>query len=224
MGLPVLKWHKTAGLTLALGKALLFYPQLGVDCAMMKKFSTLLLTGKAATLPLLMQQAHAQTLTPTYTDIVTTQVTQVELPVLNKVQPIHWGSSPSLGSATLCDNMGVPNTLSLVLTGLKNDEIVFVATSTNIGGNEMLNPNVKIGTAGLQVPIGTGIVAPPDGTVALTVPLNLATLGYSLTPGNSFYLQTFVFPPGSFQNGFPTWANARISELDKISVGTCRTY
>ncbi len=188
----------------------------------MKKFSTLLLTGKAATLPLLMQQAHA--LTPAYTDIVTTQVTQVELPVLNKVQLNHLGSSTYNGSATLCDNMGVSNTLSLVLTGLKNDEVVFVATSTNIGGNEMLNPKVKIGTAGLQVPIATAVAAPQDGTVALTVPLNLATLGYSLTSGNSFYLQTFVFPPGSFQNGFPMWANARVSELDQISVGTCSTY
>jgi hypothetical protein len=189
---------------------------------MMKKFSTLLLTGKAATLPLLMQQAHA--LTPTYTDIVTTQVTQVELPVMNKLQLNHLGNSTYNGSATLCDNTGVSNTLSLVLTGLKDGELVYVATSTNIGGNEMFNPKLKIGTAGLQIPIATGVTAPANGTVALTVPLNLGQLGYSLTRGNSFYLQTFVFPPGSFENGIPNWANARVSELDQVTVGTCSTY
>ena len=189
---------------------------------MMKKFSTLLLTGKAATLPLLMQQAHA--LTPAYTDIVTTQVTQVELPVMNKVQLNGLGNSTYNGSATLCDSVGVTNTLSLVLTGLKDGELVYVATSTNIGGNEILNPKVRIGTAGLKVPVVTGVTAPTGGTVALTVPLNLGSLGYSLTRGNSFYLQTFVFPPGSYENGFPIWANARVSELDQVTVGTCSAY
>ena len=155
---------------------------------MLKKFSTLLLTGKAATLPFLMQQAHA--LTPTYTDIVTTQVTQVELPLANKVRLDSLGSATSNGAATLCDDAGVSNALSLVVTGLK-------------------------------VPVATGVTAPANGTVALTIPLDLGALGYSLTRGNSFYLQTIVLPEGSYENGFPVWANARVSELDQISVNAC---
>jgi len=186
---------------------------------MLKKFSTLLLTGKAATLPLLMQQAHA--LTPAHTDIVTTQVTQVELPLANKVVLDALGSGANSGAATLCDDAGVSNSLSLVVTGLKNGDMVYVVTSTNTGGNEMLNPKFKIGMTGLKVPVATGITAPPNGTVALTIPLDLGALGYSLTRGNSFYLQTIVLPEGSYQNGFPMWANARVSELDKISVNTC---
>lgn len=186
---------------------------------MLKKFSTLLLTGKAATLPFLMQQAHA--LTPTYTDIVTTQVTQVELPILNKVRLDSLGNSTYHGAATLCDDTGVPNALSLVVTGLKDKDVLYVVTSTNTGGNEILNAKIKVGLAGLKVPVATGVTAPADGTVALTIPLDLGALGYSLTRGNSFYLQTIVLPEGSYENGFPVWANARVSELDQISVNTC---
>lgn len=186
---------------------------------MLRKFSTLLLTGKAATLPFLMQKAHA--LTPTYTDIVTTQVTQVELPLANKVRLDSLGSATSNGAATLCDDAGVSNALSLVVTGLKDRDLVYVVTSTNTGGNEMLNPKLKVGMAGLKVPVATGVTAPANGTVALTIPLDLGALGYSLTRGNSFYLQTIVLPEGSYENGFPVWANARVSELDQISVNAC---
>lgn len=186
---------------------------------MLKKFSTLLLTGKAATLPFLMQQAHA--LTPAYTDIVTTQVTQVELPLANKVRLDSLGSATSNGAVTLCDDAGVSNALSLVVTGLKDRDLVYVVTSTNTGGNEILNPKLKVGMAGLKVPVATGVTAPANGTVALTIPLNLGALGYSLTRGNSFYMQTIVLPEGSYENGLPVWANARVSELDQISVNTC---
>ncbi|SEQ46583.1 hypothetical protein [Giesbergeria anulus] len=186
---------------------------------MLKKFSTLLLTGKAATLPFLMQQAHA--LTPAYTDIVTTQVTQVELPLANKVRLDSLGSATSNGAVTLCDDAGVSNALSLVVTGLKDRDLVYVVTSTNTGGNEILNPKLKVGMAGLKVPVATGVTAPANGTVALTIPLNLGALGYSLTRGNSFYMQTIVLPEGSYENGLPVWANARVSELDQISVNAC---
>lgn len=186
---------------------------------MLKKFSTLILTGKAASLPFLMQQAHA--LTPSYTDIVTTQLSQVELPVSNKVRLDSLGSDTSPGAATLCDDTGVTNTMSLVVTGLKNGDLVYVATSTNTGGNEMLHPKIKVGMAGLKIPVATVVTAPIDGKVALTIPLDLGALGYSMTRGNSFYLQTIVLPEGSYQNDVPLWANARISELDQISVNAC---
>jgi len=195
-----------------------------------KRFSTMLLVGKAATLPLLIQQAHA--LTPSYTDVLTTEVTQIELPVANQVQLVslgsaYGGSSAYGGTATLCDNTAVASTskISLAITGLKNNDTVFVITATSVGGNESLDARLKIGNSNLLLPIRTEIRAPADGTVALSVPLSIDTLrstpGYTFARGNKFYLQTIVFPPESLTNGQFNWQLARISEMDTITVDSC---
>lgn len=198
---------------------------------MSKKFSTLLLTGKAATLPLLMQQAQAA-ITPTYTDVLSTQVTQIELPVTNQVQLNSLGSASASsayggntdGSATLCSDSAVTSQMTLVVTGLKNGDQVFVATSVTSGGNEGLDARAKIGTGNLQIPVSAVATAPTNATVAMSVPLDLTALknsGYAMTIGSKFYVQTFVFPSGSVLNGSFDWTKARISEMDVISVGSC---
>ncbi len=193
-----------------------------------KRFSTMLLVGKAATLPVLLQQAHA--LTPSYTDILSSDVTQIELPVATKVQLValgntYGGASAYGGSATLCSDSTLASNISLVITGLKNQDSIFVATSTNTGGNELLDVRIKLGTANLLLPIKTAVSAPADGTVALTVPLSLDTLrstsGYTFARGDKFYLQTIVFPAGSIVNGQFNWQLARISEMDAITVNNC---
>ena len=188
-----------------------------------KRFSTMLLVGKAATLPLLIQQAHA--LTPSYTDVLTTEVTQIELPVANQVQlgslGSAYGGSSAYGTATLCDTaVASTSNISLAITGLKNNDTVFVVTATSTGGNESLDARLKIGNSNLLIPIRTNIQAPADGTVALSVPLSIDTLrstpGYTFAGGNKFYLQTIVFPAGQLN-----WQQARISEMDTITVGSC---
>ena len=50
---------------------------------MRSKFSSLLLTGKAAALPLLMN--NAQALTPLFSDVVSANLTQVQLPVAKQI-------------------------------------------------------------------------------------------------------------------------------------------
>lgn len=197
---------------------------------MARKFSTLLLTGKAASLPFLMQQAQAYT--PSYSDILTSEITQIQLPVANQVEldslgsGSYGGSSSYGGAATLCSDSTVASQMSLVITGLNSGDEVFIATSTNTGGNESVHPDIKIGNQNLLVPISfKATLAGSSGaaTAAVTVPLDLNTLrnnGYSLTQGNSFYLQTFVFPAGTLISSNP-WAMAKFSELDTISVNRC---
>ncbi len=191
-----------------------------------KRFSSLLLAGKTATLPALMQQAHAYT--PSYTDILNPQVTQIELPVSGKVNLNTLGSDIYNGSVTLCTNTGVTNEISLVVTGLRNGDLVYVLASTDLGGNEALNPRIRIGNQNITIPvIINGVVAPEGSTVAVSVPLNLSQLstkGFSLNSGSTFYLQTVVLPSTAFVLGRIEWSAARVSEVDALSVSSCSTY
>lgn len=192
---------------------------------MAKKFSTLLLTGKAASLPFLMQQAQAYT--PSYSDILTSQITQIELPVANQLKLDSLGDSNYAGSATLCSDSRVASQMSLAITGLNHGDEVFVFTSTNTGGNESFHAKAKIGNQNLQIPVffKVDLVGNSGGAkAAVTVELNLDTLsgnGYNLTQGGRFYLQTFVFPAGGFSVSSNPWGVVKISELDTISVSRC---
>lgn len=184
---------------------------------MNKKFSTLLLTGKAATLPFLMQEARAD-IVPSYTDMTSAQVAQFELPVSNVVR------LTSSTAATLCSDTTVTNQMSLAITGLKNGDQVFVMTSVDSGGNETLDSRLKIGRTKIQVPVATTITAPAGATVSMSFPLDLSALklnGYTIATGSQFYLQTVAFPSGSVINNSFDWSKARLSELDTISVGRC---
>ncbi|GAB1385702.1 hypothetical protein MASR1M59_08500 [Melaminivora sp.] len=198
---------------------------------MKKRFSTLLLTGKAATLPLLLQ--NAQAMTPSYTQMVTSELTQVQMPAdkvqldslggLTRTPGMHGGAVSDLtGAATLCHNLGVPDQMSVVITGLQNGDSVYLFTATSTGGNENLHPRMRIGNNGIQLITASAIQAPSDSRVSITVPVSLQTLrqqGYNLTQGGRFYMQTVVFPAQQ-----TSWTGARISELDEISVGNCSTY
>lgn len=191
---------------------------------MRPKFSTLLLTGKAATLPLLMGNAHA--LTPSYTDIVTTELTQVQLPVANSVQLNVLGSPTYDGSATLCTNAGVANKMSVVLTGLNDQDMLYVITSTNLGGNTAFNPRLAIGTQNVMIPVAMTVRAPGSAAVAVTVSLDLNELrarGYSFNSGSKFYMQSVVVPASAMLGGIPNLAQARYSEVDAVSVAACTT-
>lgn len=191
---------------------------------MNKKFSTLLLTGKAASLPFLMQEAQA--VTPSYTDILTTELTQIQVPVANSVRLDALGSSTYGGSATLCSDTTVANKMSLVLTGLKDQDSVFVLTSTTTGGNELFHASIKVGLQNIAVPVATTVTGPASGAMALTVPLDLSALqqrGYSLSQGGKFYMQTVVFPAGSWNGSSYDWSRARVSELDTVVVNKCNS-
>lgn len=197
---------------------------------MASKFSRLLMTGKAATLPFLMSNAEAvQTWTPTLSTVITDKLTQVQIPVNQSVELVSVGSSPLYdGSATLCGVNGtIASKLGIVLTGLNDRDLVYVVTSTNLGGNQNLHPNLKIGTQNLFVPNSLTIGAAGSESVSATVAIDLNTLrskGYTLTNGAKFYMQTIVFPAASYQTGSFNWTQAKVSELDVVSVNTCSTF
>jgi hypothetical protein len=190
---------------------------------MRSKFSSLLLTGKAAALPLLMN--NAQALTPSYLDVVSSRVSQVELPIANQVQLNALGNSVYDGSAVICsDARTIPNKMDVVLTGLQDQDMVFVFTSTNTGGYQQLNPNLKIGSANLVISNTLGIRAAGGTNVSASVSVDLDRLrgqGYNLTKGSKFYMQTIVFPAAALLGGQYDFSKAKYSELDVISVDAC---
>lgn len=194
---------------------------------MANKFSRLLMTGKAATLPFLISNAHAvQTFTPSLYTVITDKVTQVQIPVSQAVELVGFGFAPIYdGAATVCDvNGAIASKLGVVLTGLNDKDIVYVVTSTNLGGNQAINSNLKIGTQNLFIPKALSIGAGGAESVSATVAIDLSTLasqGYSLTSGGKFYMQTIVFPLAAYQTGSLDWSLAKVSELDVISVSAC---
>jgi hypothetical protein len=193
----------------------------------MKKFSTLLLTGKAASLPFLIQQAQAE-VTPTFSNILSSEFSQIQLPVSNQIQLDSLGNAASTygstyGAATICSTGGASQ-ISVTLTGLKNGDTVILATSTSKGGMESYNAKIQLGAANLKLPVYTQIAADPEGTVTLTVPVNLVNLGYAMTQGSTFYMQSIVFPSGAINGLQMDFTRAKVSELDVISVGSCSTY
>jgi hypothetical protein len=190
-----------------------------------KKFSTLLVTGKAATFPLLIQQAEAE-IVPQYTDILTSQITQIQVPADNQVKLEALGGDTYggdiYGAATICSDQGVTE-MSVTLTGLRNGDLVLLGTATSIGGLEAVDPRLKLGSANLLFPYITRVLGLGEGTVTLTVPIDLAALeqaGYFLGLGGEFYMQSIVFPYGAGTD----FSQAEISELDFISVDSCSTY
>jgi hypothetical protein len=189
---------------------------------MRSKFSSLLLTGKAATLPLLISNAHA--LTPSYADVVSSKLSQVQLPEASQIQLNSLGSGTYDGSAVICsDARTMSNKMSIVLTGLQDQDTVYLVTSTDLGGNQTLNPNLKIGTKNLLVASALGVRAAGSTNVSVSVSLDLDRLraqGYTLTKGSKFYMQTIVFPASALLTGI-NWTQAKLSEVDVVSVDAC---
>ena len=198
---------------------------------MRTKFSTLLLTGKAATLPLLIGNAHAvQTWTPSMYAITTEALTQVQIPVTKEVELNSFGqSSPAYdGSATLCSvNGAVTAKMGVVLTGLKDQDVVYVLTSTDMGGNQSLHPNIKIGNRNLFIPKSMRVGANGSESISATLAIELRELaqqGYSMANGSKFYMQTVVFPAAALASDRINWSLAKISELDVVSINSCTSY
>jgi hypothetical protein len=193
------------------------------------RFKNLLIGGKIATLPMLMKTAYAQ-YSPTFNDLLNTNITQLQVPVAQSIQLKALGSSYGAvnGSALICSaNLpNSPSTMSLVITGLQPNDMLFIATSTSLGGNQSLNPKILLGTQNLLTPFVTQINGPSNSTINVTVPLDLVKLrsqGYPILNGGTFYLQSIAFPNGAVSSSGFNWAQARISELDVISIGPCST-
>jgi len=198
---------------------------------MINKFSRLLLTGKAATLPFLMNNAEAvQTWVPSLSTVITDKVTQVQIPVNQVVELNTLGSTSPVydGTATVCSvNGAIATKLGVVLTGLNDRDLVYVVTSTSLGGNQSFHAGLKVGTQNLLIPKVLSIGADGAESVSATVAIDLGALafkGYPLTKGTKFYMQTMVFPVAAYQSGTMDWSKAKVSELDVISIDACSSY
>lgn len=189
---------------------------------MNRKFSSLLLTGKTASLPFIVQQAQAD-VTPSYTDILSANVSVIEMPISGKLQlnaiststSSTYGSTYSTYDAVLCSS-SLPSSFSVVVTGAKQGDNIYLVASSDTGGYEYLHPSIKVGKTNLAILASAAVVVPAGSTSAISIPINISALqqaGISLAKGGKFYLQALALPSGNFENG-------RYSELDTISVGT----
>lgn len=226
---------------------------------MNKKFASFLLTGKAAALPFSMGYSQADMtpsyleLTSTNINIMeipfpgmvrllttTTPAassteggsTSAMLCGTGLTDPTALPSSPTPTCATgvTCDTVPTnPQLLNVVVTGLKNGDVVYLAASTAKDSSALLglNPSMRIGMDNLVSTSGVVFNSAPaqpgttintqDGTGTMTVPIDLTTLqskNYAFTENSKFYLQAVAIPPGA------SWDGARYSELDEIVVSS----
>ena len=198
------------------------------------RFASLFLTGKVATLPLLIGQARAD-VTPTYSDMISSDLRVIEIPVGSaiRVQSIAadagaaYGSPAYAGSsyaAAFCTNASLPASTTIVVTGANaGDNVVLAAASNkNEPAHLQADSRLTLGAQGLvilgSVVFGSGSHTPAAGTSARgTVSFNVTTTNLtSLTVDGKFYIQAAVIPSGA--SAISSW---RFSELDEIRVGAC---
>ncbi len=199
---------------------------------MKRKFLTMFLSGKAAVMPALVQQAYA--MVPTFADAVNVELTQIEVPTATVTQSKavrldSMGTATENGQAYLCTNSGViADKLSLVITGLKTTETVIVVASPTLGSalEAQLDSRLKVNLLTSQVVLASVINGPVGDTLSLSTTVDLSVLqtkGFVIAAGSRFYLQTVVFPPNTITATGIQWGMLRYSELDSIVVDQCAT-
>lgn len=202
------------------------------------RFASYLLTGKAATLPFMIGNSLADVM-PTYTELLAQKASIIEVPA-NGVRLLTTtvsvsGSSYGGGSyggsgydAQVCSSP-VPGMMNVVITGVKTDEFVYLVASSDKDSptNLAIHPSARIGTANMTLVSGFKFVGQESAAdasslkqavSAVSVPVDMNKLqAKNLFAGGQFYLQAFIFPTLDPIN---VWQQARVSELDLISVST----
>lgn len=207
----------------------------------MRRFASLLLTGKVATLPLLIGQARAD-VTPTYSDMISSDLRVIEIPVDSaiRLQSIAadagaYSSSAYAGSsyaAAFCVPSSytqaqmdafLPVTTTIVVTGVNAGDVILAAASNkNDPLHLLIDSRLTVGTQGLTIlgsaNLGSGSLAGAAGTTTRgTVAFNVSTTSLTqLAVSGKFYIQAAVIP--SSASPVSSW---QFSELDEIQVGAC---
>jgi hypothetical protein len=203
------------------------------------RFASLLLTGKVATLPLLISQARAD-VTPTYQNVIASPdqglniLRLVELPFANtalKTQSIDTDSNYAGGSAYaafLCNNLSPSNAFNFAVVGVHEGETAYLvaASNKNDSANLALDSRLTIGSQGLKILAYTTMAPAPLGVIR---PITTMTVNFSInTPdltgvaqNGRVYVQAVTIPAANSGGANPV--NWRYSELDEIRVGTCST-
>lgn len=198
-----------------------------------KYFSSFLLMGKVATLPLLIQSARADVsgligsatpdATPLFADIVTSSVTIMAIPSSQtKLKNLITDTSSVYGSnayasALLCPSSAnvLPTSMSVVVTGVKEGDTVFLfgALDRNDPTNLSLHPKVTIGNKSIALLGQASITGTSGVSSAVTIPVDLVK-NKALVDAGRFYIQAATI--NKTATGPSQWG---YSELDMIGVG-----
>lgn len=200
---------------------------------MKNRFAHFLLTGKAATLPVLIGHQAAAAVLPTYDQLITDKLTLVELPKAGEIElgSAYGANAYGDGLVMLCSGKN-PQIMSTVLTGLRDGSQVFLAAATDRDDSFHLSvsPKLRLGRQNLTVitsftygvtPRAEDAADVRAGHGTVTVPINLDKLrakGFPTTLNSVFYLQALVIP-----NGVTDWNQFAYSELDQVKVQACGT-
>lgn len=189
------------------------------------RFSRLLLAGKAATLPMMLGQAKAAGVTPTYSDMISSDLRVIQIPsgsgiVLSSIAADSNTSSTSY-AAQFCTNNTLPSSMTLVVTGVQLGETVYIAAASNKNDPSYtaVDPRLTVGSTNFKL-FGMGSTQQTVNTIGgtsitgtLVMKLDTATL-LSLASNGKFYIQAMTLSSAG---------TLRFSELDEITVGTCQT-
>jgi hypothetical protein len=191
-----------------------------------KRFASYILTGKAAAMPFISHNSFAD-ITPSYTEILSANVSVIELPatgvrLLTTTASTYGGSDAAVCSTTL------PSTINVVVTGAHPGNTVYLVASSNKddGAFSSLSSSVRVGATDFTVisaftlasnPIQEDASSFTQSTSPISIPVDIAKLKQkNLFTNNKFYLQAVIFS----SMDATMWASARLSELDVIDVST----
>lgn len=204
------------------------------------RFASYLLTGKAATLPFMINSSMAD-VTPYYTELTSQHLNIIEQPTTGVKLMTTTASAPSDsyggqsyggGEAAQVCSAPLPGVMNVVITGVKPNDIVYLVASSDKDsqGNLAVSPQARIGTANMTLVSGfrfnaqeaqeganeASSLAQTVSAVSVQVDMNKLQ-AKNLFANGTFYLQAIIFP--TMEAG-SLWQQARFSELDKITVSS----
>ncbi len=198
------------------------------------RFASFLLTGKAATLPFMFNSSFADVV-PSYTDILSTSASLIELPatgvrlysttVASNLGGSSYGGTAKGTDAALCST-SLPTTMNIVITGAKPGDTVYLVASSNKddGAYTALNAKIRVGNNDFSIvtsfALANSAIQESGGsysksTSPISIPIQLSN--NSFIKKGIFYFQAVIF---STLDPLTMWTNARVSELDQITVSS----
>jgi hypothetical protein len=193
-----------------------------------KRFASYLLTGKAATLPFMINSSFADVV-PSYTQVLSANVSLIEMPATGvRLNTIAASSTYGGADAAICST-SVPQTMNIVITGAKPGDTVYLAASSNKDDGSLtgLSPKLRIGQQDFTIitsfSLNKSAIQEKAGNFSksispISIPVDLNKLQQSNLFNNGiFYFQAVIFSTGDSST---MWASARVSELDQISVSS----
>ncbi|MFZ5775999.1 MAG: hypothetical protein ACOY3Z_11005 [Thermodesulfobacteriota bacterium] len=188
-----------------------------------KRFASFLLTGKAATLPLLPTSALAGTVSDSifgssdvhvleYASDGTVQLLSEFGGAASATDPYGTTAANVLFPAAGCAGT-TPTTMNVVVTGLSSRSYVYILASSQKDNTAFLQmySDLRIGSD-FQILSAFEYSGADNGVGVVSVPVNLASIGFGA--GETIYLQAAVATINPILGGWGDW---RFSELDAVT-------